>query len=83
MSMEWRFRASPRHPDGLALRMGVVRMLIASGLLAVVLSACGGPGGGSAPSPYGGGAQTDAPRAAPLATPLPTGDPNVDNYYGY
>ena len=51
-------------------------------LLAVIVSACGSPGGGSAPSPYGGAA-TVAPQATGAAkTPAPTGDPNVDNY-GY
>jgi hypothetical protein len=51
------------------------------GVLALVIAACGSPGG-SAPSPYGG-APTAAPQASNAAkTPAPTGDPNVDNY-GY
>lgn len=52
------------------------------GLLALLIAACGTPGGGSAPSPYGGAA-TAAPQATGAAkTPAPTGDPYVDNY-GY
>ena len=57
-----------------------VRRLIAAGLLAATLSACGG-GGGAAPSPYGGGAATEAPKAAPISSPLPTG--TMEDPYGY
>lgn len=63
-----------------------VRTLIAAGLLALVLSSCAGYGGGSAPAapsePAGGGAATAAPKATPVSSPRPSGNPDVDNY-GY
>lgn len=59
-----------------------MRRILAAILLAIAVSACGSPGGGSAPSPYGG-ATTDAPQAPGAAkTPLPSGNTDVDNY-GY
>ena len=60
-----------------------MRTIVAALLfVALALSACGSPGGGSAPSPYGGAA-TAAPQASNAAkTPAPSGDPYVDNY-GY
>ncbi len=59
-----------------------MRRALAATLLALAVSACGSPGGGSAPSPYGGAA-TAAPRASDATkTPLPSGNTDVDNY-GY
>ena len=66
-----------------------VRRLMTAALLLVLLTACA-PGGGNAPSPYGGtnapvapaaATPTSAPKAAPLATPLPSG--TMDDPYGY
>jgi len=59
-----------------------MQRVLAAILLALGVSACGSPGGGSAPSPYGGAA-TAAPQASGAAkTPLPSGNTDVDNY-GY
>ena len=59
-----------------------MRIILAAILLALAASACGSPGG-SAPSPYGGGAATAIPQATGAAkTPLPSGNTDVDNY-GY
>jgi hypothetical protein len=59
-----------------------MRKVLAAMLFGLALAACGS-GGGAAPSPYGGAA-TAVPQASDAAkTPAPTGDPNVDNYYGY
>jgi len=61
-----------------------VRRLIAMGVLLAALTACA-PGGGNSPSPYGGGTApaTTAPKAVPVSSPLPSGNPDVDNYGGY
>lgn len=63
-----------------------MRQMLAALTLAALLSACGG-NGGSQPYggslPYGGaGAATATPKASPAGTPLPSGNPDVDNY-GY
>ena len=55
-----------------------MRKVLAALLIAVAFSACGSYNGGS-----GGGAPTTAPQASGAAqTPMPSGDPDVDNY-GY
>ena len=59
-----------------------MRTMLTAALLALTVSACGSPGGGSAPSSYGGAA-TAAPQVSGAAkTPLPSGNTDVDKY-GY
>ena len=53
-------------------------------LLAAIVASCayGGGGGGSTPS---GGNYPAAPQATakPVSSPLPSGNPDADNYGGY
>ncbi len=63
-----------------------MRQMLAAMTLAAMLSACAGTGGGQpygGNGPYGGaGTATETPKFTPAGTPLPTGDPGVDDY-GY
>jgi hypothetical protein len=55
-----------------------MRRILAALLITLAASACGSYGGDSSPA-----GATAAPRASDAGkTPLPTGNPNVDNY-GY
>jgi len=74
--MPW--HASIEMPLAYCSRM---REILCALLLAVALVSCGSYNGGSTPA--GGGAATAAPQASGAAqTPMPSGNPDVDNY-GY